>query len=162
MLRLNIGGATNPMPGYRVIDRQNGQEAYPLNFSSDTVDEVRASHILEHFSHRQTLDVLRDWVRVLKPGGLLKIAVPNFDWIVEKYRSDEAGRLPLEAFLMGSQIAMDDGTHKAIFNSRKLHALMELAGLVNIEYWLGDVEDCSGLAVSLNLQGRKPLEGRNG
>ena len=157
ILRLNLGGATNPLPDYMIIDRAIGKQAYPLDYPDGAVDEVRASHLLEHFSHHQTLAVLRDWVRVLKPDGLLKIAVPDFDWIVEKYHSEDAGQYPLEGYLMGSQYGDDDGAHMAIFNEKKLRALMEAAGLIEIERWEGDKEDCSGLSVSLNLQGIKPV-----
>lgn len=161
MIKLNLGGGTNPIPGYEVVDRITGKEAYPLAYADNSADEIRASHILEHFSHRWTLRVIEDWVRVLRPGGLLKIAVPDFEWIVEKYHSDEAGSLPLEAYLMGSQIAEDDGSHLAIFNEAKLQTLMEMAGLVQITRWTGDEADCSGLPVSLNLQGYKPEGGAN-
>lgn len=155
--RLNLGGATNPLPDYEVIDKATGQEAFPLAVANGSVDEIRASHLLEHFSHQETLNVLRDWVRALKPGGLLKLAVPDFDWIVGKYHSEDAGKYPLEAYLMGSQFGDDDGAHKAIFNEKKLRTLMELAGIENIEKWPGDAADCSGLPVSLNLQGQKKV-----
>ena len=36
-------------------------------YPDGVADEIRASHVLEHFSHTITLDVLREWARVLKP-----------------------------------------------------------------------------------------------
>ncbi len=75
--KLNLGAGSAPMDGWENLDRKTGEEIYPLN--RDGVDEIRASHVLEHFSHQKIPTVLADWVGALKPGGLLKIAVPDFN-----------------------------------------------------------------------------------
>ena len=81
-MKLNLGGGLQKIPGFTTLDRQTGQEVFPLPAYPDaSVDEVRASHILEHFGHREAVDVLKEWVRVLRPGDVLRIAVPDFDWI---------------------------------------------------------------------------------
>ena len=163
-MKLNLGSGTGPSAndfhalGYVNIDRQTGGEVYPLDCADSCADEVRASHVLEHLPWRQTMDALRDWVRVLKPGGVLKIAVPDFEWIAHQYLAEvdgDAECVPhLTAYLMGGQTDEND-YHKAIFDKRGLKHGLELAGLVDVEEWPGDA-DCSGLAVSLNLQGTKP------
>ena len=43
---------------------------YPLPFESNTFDLVYSSHVLEHFHRNETLNVLKEWFRVLKPGGV--------------------------------------------------------------------------------------------
>ena len=78
-LKLNIGTGGVVIPGYTAIDRKTGQEAYPLAYPDNSVSEIRASHVLEHFSFKDVVDVLADWVRVLKPGGIVRIAVPDID-----------------------------------------------------------------------------------
>ena len=70
MLKLNIGAGNTVIDGFTPIDRALGSEAYPLPYADSTVDEIRASHILEHFDFKQAQDALSEWVRVLKPGGL--------------------------------------------------------------------------------------------
>jgi len=155
-LKLNLGGGGVEMPGYVNVDRSAGGEAYPLkDYADNSVDEIRASHLLEHFSHRKTAAVLADWVRALKPGGLLKIAVPNFTWIIEQYNSEKAHEHPLEGYLMGGH-SSDNDCHGAIFNEQKLGQLMAQAGLADIKPWVADAQDCSAMPVSLNLQGTKP------
>jgi len=84
-LKLNIGAGEHNLEGYMPIDLLNGQDARKLEFADNSVDEIRASHILEHFGHREVCDVLREWVRVLKPGGLMKLAVPNFEKVARDY-----------------------------------------------------------------------------
>ncbi len=151
-IKLNLGAGGTEIAGFTAIDRRSGQEVYPLAYAENSVSEARASHILEHFSHRQTLHVLRDWVRTLKPGGLLRVAVPDFDALVKVY---EEGTSPeVEAYLFGAHIDNND-IHLALFNKDKLTELMTLAGLVDIKAWADDVADCHKYPFSLNLEGRK-------
>ncbi len=152
-IRLNLGGGINPIKGYENWDRSNGHEAFPLGVEPGTVDEIRASHILEHFSHTQTLAVVQDWVKALKPGGKLRVAVPSFDAIVDMYLKDS--NEPIEGWLMGDHTS-NDMSHGAIFNRAKLMMLMKSAGLVKVRGWASTHEDCADLPISLNLEGIKP------
>ena len=154
--KLNLGSGEKPLDGYDNIDIKAGRSAYPLDtVETGSVDEVRASHLLEHFPREQQLPVIQEWARVLKPGGLLKIAVPDFDKIIGAYQSPNAGAIPIESYLMGGQIDPTD-QHKAIYNHGKLRALLKRAGLLRVEPWASDAPDCSANPISLNLQARKP------
>lgn len=152
-MKLNLGGGLQKIPGFTTLDRQTGQEVFPLPVYPDgSVDEVRASHILEHFGHRAAVDVLKEWVRVLKPGGILRIAVPDFDWI--RQHADDRN-IPIESYLMGGQ-TNDDDVHKSIYTERKLRDMMRYVGLTDVTRWTSEIQDCAALPVSLNLQGIKP------
>jgi len=153
MVRLNLGAGKYPVEGYLNLDRQTGNEAYPLPYDDNSVDAIRASHVLEHFSHRDIRNVMAEWVRVLKPGGVLKVAVPDFDWCIQKYTAGE--RQPFEMYIMGGHVDEDD-RHGSIFTADKLRRLMKSVGLVDIEPWESEIQDCASLPVSLNLQGTKP------
>jgi len=153
--KLNLGSGSSPLAGYHNLDIKTHDQIYPLPADDGAVDEVRASHVLEHFPHGQVADVVKEWARVLKPGGLLKIAVPDFDWIVKAYSNGHRDDGRLEHYLFGGQADGDD-YHKAFFNEEKLKALLEGAGLVDVKRWESDAPDCSSYHVSLNLEGRKP------
>ena len=155
-LRLNIGGGKCEIGGYVNVDRIHGREAYPLDYPDNSAEEVYASHVLEHFGHRQRVDVLKDWVRVLKPGGRIRIAVPDLVWWATKFLEQDP-RYPYEGYLYGDQ-EDDNGFHKSGFDERGLEKLMLEAGLVAIEKFKPFVNDCSTLEVSLNLQGYKPTK----
>lgn len=167
LLRLNLGAGKSVLPapwinvdaGYDAQPPNDATllrawECYPLSFPDDSCIEVRSSHLLEHFPHAQTLLVLQEWVRVLAPGGLLRVAVPDLDYILDRLE-DPACEEPLEGYLMGGQQDERD-FHKAIFDRAKLTALLQAAGLEEIEEWKSELGDCASLPVSLNLQGRKP------
>ncbi|MEQ9823734.1 MAG: methyltransferase domain-containing protein [Puniceicoccaceae bacterium] len=46
---------------------------------------VYHSHVLEHFSRKEGREFLRECVRVLKPGGIIRVAVPDLEHIVRLY-----------------------------------------------------------------------------
>lgn len=157
-MKLNLGGGSWKIAGYQNRDRIFGQEVYPLTDLPDgCAEEIRASHVLEHFPVREVEDVIREWVRVLKPGGWLRIAVPDFAVICNLYQEMRAGKIkdvPVAGYLMGGQQDAND-YHKAVFDKDTLTALMDVAGLTDIQQWQSEISDCANLPVSLNLKGRK-------
>ena len=154
MLRLDLGAGDVSPPGYVPMGNAHGTKIFPLTSIPDgACDVVRASHVLEHFSSAEIPHVLEEWVRVLKPGGELKIAVPDFAVIAENYLAGV--NQPTEAFLMGGQDAADN-FHKALFDEAQLKAALAKAGLMLIRRWESDLPDCAGMPISLNLAGIKP------
>lgn len=157
-VRLDIGCGLTPQEGYIGIDRRFGGEAYPLQFNDGTpvpdnsVDEILASHVLEHFGHHEALAVLQDWVRVLKPGGRLRVAVPNFTHIAREHLKDTDSRYWLH--LLGGQTDQNDFHHSA-YDRHVLGEFLRQAGLSRIRMWEGVKLTCSDLPVSLNLEGYK-------
>ena len=151
-LRLNLGSGDKLLDGYLNLDAIRGERIYPLELVSKC-DEIRASHVLEHFPHGRIMDVLRNWVGALKPGGILKIAVPDFFLLTQAYL---AGKIDPEPYVMGGQIDKND-FHGAIFDYESLRDLLRQAGLRAVRRWASDANDCSSLPISLNLMGVKPL-----
>lgn len=154
-VRLCLGGGDFVPEGYINIDRRFGGEAYPLEYPDDSVDEVYASHILEHFPIAEKEAVLAEWVRVLKPGGVLKIAVPDLGEWARRVVSGES--IPDdEAVLYGGQCDAND-YHRCGFEENGLRYMMRQSGLLNIHRWDSKINDCAALdRISLNLQGTKP------
>lgn len=88
-IRLNLGGRGTKIDGFLTVDLEPGSDCEAdvasLPFEDHTVDEIYASHILEHFPHVRTDYVLEEWHRVLKKGSRAYIAVPDFDAMVKIY-----------------------------------------------------------------------------
>lgn len=55
------------------------------NFKNESIELIYACHVLEHFSHDEAVKVLKRWFEVIKPGGELRISVPDIDRIVKIY-----------------------------------------------------------------------------
>lgn len=88
----------NPLPGILPIELCDIRK---LPYDSGSVDRIVASQVLEHLEN--PIDGLREWYRVLKPGGTILIAVPDNnkrnEWIGDHIRAFEErkGREHLEA-----------------------------------------------------------------
>jgi predicted SAM-dependent methyltransferase len=50
-----------------------------LPYIAGVADAVFASHILEHLPLEDVIPTLKEWKRVLRPGGRLGIVGPDFD-----------------------------------------------------------------------------------
>jgi len=59
-------------------------DARRLPFADGQFDVVHSSHTLEHFGRHEADDVLDEWCRVLRPGGALKLVLPNLQWAAER------------------------------------------------------------------------------
>jgi predicted SAM-dependent methyltransferase len=153
-LKLNLGCGPQELKGYVNIDRSKGTEAYPLvDIEDGSCDEIRASHLLEHFSYQQTGDVVGHWVSKLRPGGWLKLAVPDFAALAKAY--DEKAPFDVQKFIMGGQTDAND-FHSTLYDIDNLLALMASAGLYRMQRWESEIEDCASLPISLNVMGQKP------
>jgi SAM-dependent methyltransferase len=58
---------------------------YPLRIDSDAVDGIFTEHTLEHLGFPDGLRLLRECHRVLKPGGVLRIVVPDVELFLTHY-----------------------------------------------------------------------------
>jgi SAM-dependent methyltransferase len=130
-------------------------EVAELPYKDGSIGEVLACHVLEHYPAQNLSGVLREWVRVLKPGGKLRLSVPDFRKIAEGYLSGRAG--PWTAFAFGSQHNSAE-FHKSGIDETLLRGLMSEAGLVRVQPWKSDRDDVSASPISLNLEGLKPTE----
>jgi hypothetical protein len=162
-IRLNLGSGANPLDGYENLDLKGGVDCRSLPYADGTVDEVRASHLLEHFGYADTARVVEEWVRVLRPGGVLKVSVPDFSLLARTFLAIEDGVHDEDAgrvlrMMMGGQTDADD-YHKTQFNAGGLAFTLRRAGLIGIKPWKGDAGDTSSNPVSINLMGHKPSDG---
>ena len=54
-----------------------GGDARRLPFKNNTLDWVYSSHLIEDFTYTEQVAVVKEWLRVLKPGGRLLILAPD-------------------------------------------------------------------------------------
>lgn len=148
-IKLNIGAGSTVIEGYTAIDRKLGSEAYPLPYPDGAVDEIRASHILEHFTFGDAQTAMAEWARVLKPGGRIRISVPDVDKVLAS--DNKAERL---FWLMGGQMHEND-IHKSAYDKDRLSGIMRQNGISGIKEWASHNTDCAAMPISLNLEGHK-------
>ena len=57
----------------------------PWPFDPDSFEFVYHSHVLEHFSRKDGGNFLQNCYRILKPGGIIRVVVPDFEQIARLY-----------------------------------------------------------------------------
>ncbi len=106
-------------------------------FEDDSIEEIYASHVLEYFDKYEVVNVLKEWNRVLKPSGELKIAVPDFENLMKVY--ELTGDIKnIEGPITGLWEVNNNSNklfHKQIFDENKLSQLLESCGFVKVSRW---------------------------
>lgn len=133
VLKLNLGARNRAVPGFLSMDCDThegvdivGDVSDLSRFKDGEVSEILASHILEHFPHPKTASVLKEWARVLKPGGILYLGVPDFARAVEIYNKHGMSAW-LRNWICGDQIYAT-AYHYNIFDERTLKEMLLAAG----------------------------------
>ena len=103
-------------------------------FGNETVDLIYASHCLEHFPYKQTKDILQEWHRVLKNGGVLRLSIPDFDKLVNIYQNNGNDPDAIIEQLMGGQNNRFN-FHLTAINRINLEKLLKATGFSEIKEW---------------------------
>jgi len=108
-VKLNIGSGNTKHEGYINIDKYDDSADVKLDgesllgYEDNSVDEILSEHMLEHVSHRLVQNYLNEWYRVLKPKGVLRLNIPDFEWCVKEWlNADDKIGFPLHR-IFGSQ-----------------------------------------------------------
>lgn len=99
-------------------------------FADGTFDCIYSSHMLEHLRPGDAKRCLSEIHRVLKPGGVLRIAVPDLDQVLKKY-VPEAPEAFLEELFESNQRSAKN-MHHWHYNEFSLRTSLEAAGFRNI------------------------------
>lgn len=157
------------------VDFRCGADSLPM-FESGSAEVIYSSHMLEYFDRREILPVLAEWNRLLCPGGLLRLAVPDFEALVGVYLQNKN----LESILgpvYGRMEIVGTGTtiyHKTAYDFASLEKLLGQCGFRDVRRYdwretiHQDIDDHSqayiphmdkvrGKLVSLNVECNKPL-----
>lgn len=103
-----------------------------IAFDNEYFDYILASDILEHFPLKKTVDILREWCRVLKIGGNIEFRVPNLVEICKHY-AQHSDATHVSWLLYGGQ-DYPGNFHYICFDRKMLTELCATVGLDVIEY----------------------------
>lgn len=133
-IKLNLGSRDKKIDGYISVDcdPHSGVDIVAdvrnlSQFETGSVREIFASNILEHFPHTETLDVLKEWFRVLEPKGILYLSVPDFDVAMDVYMKHGLKETWLRNFIWGDQ-EYKTAFHYTGFDEDSLRNLVYQAG----------------------------------
>ena len=133
----------NPcVPGHVYVDAK-----YPLPFDSCTFDYVFTEHLIEHLTFDHGARMLEECRRILRPGGMLRVATPDLEalvglyaphktetqlrylrWIAKNFLPASGG--PDEVFVINN--AFHNYGHKFLYDFSSLRYSLEKAGFVSV------------------------------
>jgi len=171
--KLHIGGKQKA-DGWEILNANAAPEvdhvcnATDLSiFADGTFSEIYASHVVEHFDYKNELaPTLKEWFRVMEPGGKIYISVPDMDklasMLLNKKTYNLNERFEVMRMLFGGHVDQYD-YHVVGLNEEFLGVYLRRTGLIKMRRVdnFGLFQDTSiykfkGVAISLNVIAEKP------
>jgi predicted SAM-dependent methyltransferase len=138
-MQLHLGCGRRYFPGFvhvdladfPHIDYRGRIDTLPM-FAENSVDLIYCAHAFQYFDRLQAPDVLEEWRRVLRPGGVLRIAVPDIEALVSVFKS--TGDLNEILGPLYGRIALQTGQgeeilyHRTAYDYASLERLLQGSG----------------------------------
>ena len=139
-MKINIGcGKRNFGKDWVHIDgvefeHVDSKDIFIKNFKEESVELIYASHFIEYFDRIEIISLLNRWKEVLKPNGILRLAVPNFEvyaklYIDKKISLDNCLGPLYGKMKMGNKAIY----HKTTYDFSSLKDLLEKVGMRKIK-----------------------------
>ena len=97
-----------------------------LPLPDNEADGILNRNLIEHFGRNEIKPLLAEWVRVLKPGGFLRVETVDMGNLMDKWRD-----IPEENLLdgiLGAQ-TYEENFHKMVFTREILERFLTEAGM---------------------------------
>jgi len=101
-----------------------------IPLTDNSIDIVFSSHFLEHLTKTKGEQFLNDIYRIMKPGGLVRILVPDLDLAIQKFNQGKINET-LDLFFYTSEEA-DFSAHKYNYTFGSLKTKLEDIGFKNV------------------------------
>ncbi len=139
-VRVNLGCGPIDIPGYVNVDMLPLPHVHYVCgvqrlkvFADESIDLLYACHVLEHVPRRELGETLEEWRRVLKPGGVLRISVPDFDLLLKMREAEGTLAAILDPLFGSFEHAYD--LHHSAFDAASLGARLAGVGFTSVLAW---------------------------
>ena len=115
-MKLHIGGEQSK-PGWKILNIQKkdntdfiGDISNLEQFKDESIEEIYASHVLEHVKHSLLMKTFLEIFRILKKGGKFYISVPDLFVLTNLFVSVESAdkRFKIMKMMYGGQVDQYD------------------------------------------------------
>ncbi|MCL5014996.1 MAG: glycosyltransferase [Firmicutes bacterium] len=136
-LKLNLGSGSFALSNYVNCDIRDVPgvdcltDVRHLPFPNSCAREVLASHLLEHLPPEDTEGTLREWVRVLAPGGKIVIIVPDLEYCARRYLDKTWSATLFSRIIFGDQ-GFEENLHRTAFDEEILTYFLRHVGLTQV------------------------------
>lgn len=137
-IRLNIGAGNKTIEGFLNVGLEDHHDikADVRDLSiieSDSVEESMAIHVLEHICRWEAESTLREWFRVLTPGGKLAIEMPELVRCARAVIENHPDRQSQQG-LFGDARGPDLMSHRWCYSEPEIAALLREVGFIKIKF----------------------------
>tara|TARA_Y100000310_G_C20677803_1_gene814097 strand:- start:888 stop:1457 length:570 start_codon:yes stop_codon:yes gene_type:complete len=147
-IKLHLGCSHRYLRGYIHVDKDKGEHIdYNVNindlnmFSDDSVDEIYTCGTFEYFDREEAPTVLKEWLRVLKTNGILRVSVPDFESIIKVYLKNgkDVDKRGILGPLFGKWPIVNASDkdmilyHKTVYDFKSLVRMLSDAGFYDIK-----------------------------
>jgi predicted SAM-dependent methyltransferase len=145
-LRLHLGCGTVRLPGWVNIDVDGGPDLqldlrFGLPFPDASVDLIHTEHMLEHMHLSDGRLLMGEAHRVLRPGGTMRIGVPDLEPIVRRYAAPDWREQPwiqsgdfdwIDSPVALINTAFRGWEHLYLYDETELRLRLEQAGFTDV------------------------------
>jgi predicted SAM-dependent methyltransferase len=161
--RLHLGCGPNRFPGWSNIDVEAAYEpdvlhdlSHGIPAADGSCDLVYSEHVFEHFPLETGMMLMRESLRALRPGGVLRIAMPDLAHVVHKYSTswrdqawlDTPGLEHVDSACRMLNVGLREWGHTYVYDEEDLRMRLRQSGFTDIrrcELGRSDVPDLRGL-----------------
>lgn len=181
MLKIHVGcGKRDFGPDWYHVDGEKyphvkDHDVWLSCFQPGDVKLIYASHFIEYFDREEAVKLLKGWRYTLCDGGILRLAVPDFNAMADLYMNDP-NIYSLDNFIgpLYGKMQMDGKTiyHKTVYDFASMHRLLTQAGFKNVrsydwrktehahiddqsQAYIPKIDKKNGTLISLNVEATK-------
>lgn len=170
---LHVGSGAEHKAGWLNIDLAGDPVdlawnlAHGIPFPDDTAEAVFHEHLFEHISLAQGLALMDECFRVLKPGGIVRVGVPDAGELLQSYAGDGSYVDQIHPHrptrMLGVQELFYWHRHLTMYDEETLTLMVGAAGFTDVrrrEFGDTELEHAPDTerrrAETLYVEGRKP------
>ena len=113
---------------FRKVQYLNLFKALP--YADSTFQYVFSSHVFEHLPRASLMRLLKELRRVLRPGGTMRVSVPDLTIMVKGYREEDGDAFVKAIFEIDQANAKN--RHHWMYNECSMRATLSGAGFVGV------------------------------
>ena len=175
-MKINMGcGCRNFGPEWIHIDggdynHIDSNDIFLKKYEKNSVELIYAAHFIEYFDQEKVFPLMIRWKEVLKPNGVLRLAVPDFEVCNRLYLEK---KYPIDSFIgpLYGKMKMRDQMiyHKIVYDFSSLKKMLNKVGMRKIkkynwkntehasyddhsQAYLPHMDKENGILISLNVE----------
>lgn len=144
---LHLGCGQVYLPGWINLDAESTKADVkhdlrkPLPYGEESIDFVYSEHLIEHLTAEEGEAFLKEARRVLRKGGVMRIATPDLDYVVFKYLFGwrrqpwiaEYGHSHIKTRAEMMNIVFREWGHKWIYNFGEMERRLRSSGFERVK-----------------------------